>query len=142
MPALTTPSNQVGIIMACINPASRGPELLSALNLTSCSALFIAPSIKKSDLLGTLHSLLPSLSSSRVHELNEPACPSLRSVILVDNTHLGANAFGDFLAENGGPGSDFRNVLEWDGTPPRMDLVNSEVINLQFTSGTTGFPKA
>ncbi|KAL8291510.1 hypothetical protein RQP46_002488 [Phenoliferia psychrophenolica] len=135
-------SAKVGIIMACINPASRGPELLSALNLTSCTALFIAPSIKKSDLLGTLHELLPSLSSSPVHQLNDPACPSLKSVILVDNTSLGATAFADFLADNQVAESDFRNVLEWDGPPPKAELANSEVINLQFTSGTTGFPKA
>lgn len=128
--------------MACINPASRGPELLSALNLTSCSALFIAPSIKSTPLLATLHALLPTLATSPLHHLADPACPSLKSIIVVDNTNLGAPAFGQFLAENGLAGADFRNVLAFSGPPIKPQLDNNEVINLQFTSGTTGFPKA
>lgn len=132
----------MGLILACINPASRGPELLAALNLTTCKALFIPPSIKKNQLIPVLKTLLPSLVDSDLHELNEPLCPSLRSVVLVDNTILGTEGFRELLREQGVEKSvlDFRHLfVDGDGgIEGRESLTNSEVINLQFTSGTTG----
>lgn len=172
----------------CINPAAAGAELLAALNLTvrrpfllpfpptrkltypslqSCSHLIIPPTLRKTDRLPLLKSLLTTLSTgeSTSTHLSDPACPSLKEIIVVDNTFLGAKGFGDFLeAEGMERASDFRTCFEWEGEgvpgAEKCDIQDGEfgsegevemitdvgnewfaVVNIQFTSGTTGQPK-
>ncbi|KAM0746277.1 acetyl-CoA synthetase-like protein [Meredithblackwellia eburnea MCA 4105] len=142
--ALQWATAKVGIILACINPAAKGPELLNALNLTTCSALFISPTIKRVDLTEMLFELFPSLKSNHeIGQISEPACPSLKSIVMVDNTVDGRDKFEEKLQELSLPGLDFRQLLVWDKKPLKSEkLDNHEIINLQFTSGTTGLPKA
>lgn len=82
---------------------------------------------------------------------------------MVDNTTLGAKSFEKKLEEEGLGGRDLRNVFEWKGegvpgaeecSPDDSELFEPAnsitvlttqlflVINFQFTSGTTGLPKA
>lgn len=148
---------RTGIILACINPAAGQTELLAALNLSGCSALFVVPSLKRSNFLATLKNMLPSLTtspslnesplfSSRKHitSIEDSECPSLRSIFVCDNTPLGADGFGKFLGSVGF-GSDFRELMEWEGVGiTGVDRLSSpnDIINMQFTSGTTGASKA
>lgn len=44
--ALQWATAKSGIILTCINPAAREPELVAALNLSSSKALFITPTYK------------------------------------------------------------------------------------------------
>ncbi|EJU02271.1 acetyl-CoA synthetase-like protein [Dacryopinax primogenitus] len=119
---------RIGAILVTFNPQYKTHELLAALNLTTSKALFITPYLKKVHFLQTLIEALPSykLDSLRQHELAEPALPALRSLVLVDNLH--------------DPDEDGLEASE----VKRLEASNTkdEVINLQFTSGTTGLPKA
>lgn len=42
------------------------------------------------------------------------ACKSLKHVVFVDNTKLGAQGFADMLESEGLGGRDFRKVLDWN----------------------------
>lgn len=166
------PPLQIGAILVCINPASVQNELVAALNLTECSTLFISPTIKNKDLIPMLHSILPSLRTTPAGQsLQDPSCPNLRRVFMVDNTPLGAQAYADMLASEGLEGRDSRHAWQWtgQGVPGAQKCTNDEgqfrsllageigcirrltlntgpdfhtVCNFQFTSGTTGLPKA
>ncbi|KAK4705140.1 hypothetical protein P7C70_g1067, partial [Phenoliferia sp. Uapishka_3] len=145
--ALQWATAKLGIIFATINPASKGPELVSALSLTTCRALFISPTIRNTNFLETLHQLLPALSGSNPHGLQDVSLPELKSIVLVDNTNIGAESFAAFLEEEKVGGMGWRDVLEQSGIEKKLvgepeKLFSQEVINLQFTSGTTGLPKA
>lgn len=107
---------KIGAILVCINPASVEQELLAALNLTGCSTLFISPTIKSKNLLPMIHSLLPSLRSTPVDaQLDDAACPELKRVYLVDNTTLGAEAYGQMLEAEQLGGRDSRLAWKWEG---------------------------
>jgi hypothetical protein len=110
------------------------------LNLTSCSHLFIPLSYRKHFTIPILKTLLPSLASSGQGELADPACPSLKGVFIVDNTKLGAKGFGAMLEEQEMSGRDFRTIFDREGSGvPGAELsTNDDVINIQFSSGTTG----
>lgn len=68
-----------------------------------------------------LHTLLPTLSSTsststrdaKVQELSDPACPTLRRILMVDNTDLGATGFAELLKSEGLGGMDARCVLAY-----------------------------
>lgn len=100
--------------------------------------LVITPSLRKNLHIPMLNSLFPSLTASAPHEMNDPACPALKSVIFVDNTGLGADKFNLMLENEQLSGRDFRSLLEWEGVGVKAEkLDRHEVVNLQFTSYVT-----
>ncbi|KAJ7275033.1 hypothetical protein C8J57DRAFT_1313435 [Mycena rebaudengoi] len=137
----------VGAILVTINPAYRINELASVLNLAGVSHLFVVPRIRSSSYIDMLSSKFPDLSNSAAGAIQEPALPELRSLVVLNNT-------GDLSQEaerlNLKSMTDWREIMVWDETSRERDLQKNisqslhkdEVINLQFTSGTTGAPKA
>ena len=126
---------KVGLILVNINPAYRVAELEYALNKVTCKALILATQFKSSDYLGMLKELAPEIPLSKPGSLNSERLPNLKIVIKIGGDE--EKGFFDFQ-EIGGIASkkdndrinDLVNALQFD-----------DPINIQFTSGTTGFPK-
>ena len=117
---------QVGLVLVNINPAYRTAELEYALNKVGCKALVTMPRFKTSDYLGMLRELGPA------------TLPALRHTVWIDVAGEGAEE----------PGMQRFSELLARGEPddPRIDAIAAtldarDAINIQFTSGTTGFPK-
>ncbi|KAI0674518.1 acyl-CoA synthetase [Trametes maxima] len=138
----------VGVVLVTLNPAYRLPELVNTLKLVGVSHLFVVPRIRSSAYVRMLCDAFPALANSRPGEIQEAGLPDLRHLVVVDNT----GELKQFERELEGvkPAVDFREVLVWrEDTEERRrveDIVAGlqpdDVINLQFTSGTTGAPKA
>ncbi|KAI6127969.1 acetyl-CoA synthetase-like protein [Pisolithus croceorrhizus] len=138
----------VGAILVTLNPAYRLPELVEALNVAGVSHLFVVPRIRTSQYVRGLSAAFPDLRHSTPGNIQAAELPSLRNLVVVDDM----SDHREYLEEIGDTkcAIDFREMLVWceDGTEQRQvkELVDShhsdEVINLQFTSGTTGKPKA
>ena len=129
---------KVGLILVNINPAYRTAELEYALAKVGCKALVTMARFKSSDYLGMLRELAPELDSARPGSLHAARLPELRAVVWIDgrdepSTPAGAMRFSTLLA--GGRENDCRVAAAQAG------LKNTDPINIQFTSGTTGFPK-
>ncbi|KAI9065584.1 acyl-CoA synthetase [Trametes sanguinea] len=138
----------IGAILVTLNPAYRLPELINTLKLVGVSHLFVVPRIRTSAYVRMLCDAFPALANSKPGEIQEAALPDLRHLVVVDNT-------GDLKQyerelEGVKPAVDFREVMVWREDSPEKrvvhDIIDSldmhDVINLQFTSGTTGLPKA
>lgn len=130
---------QVGLILVNINPAYRTSEVEYALNKVGCKALVTMPRFKTSDYLGMLRELAPELAQCAPGRLQAARLPALRNVVWID-------AVQDQCEEQ--PGMLRFSQLMAQGTPAdaRIDAIaatlrNTDPINIQFTSGTTGFPK-
>ena len=106
----------IGAILVNINPAYRTHELQYVLNQAGISMLVSAPDFKTSDYRAMI-------------EVVRPECRDLRSVVV-----LGDTAWEDLLTR--GRATD-RATLE----ARRASLSFDDPINIQYTSGTTGFPK-
>jgi len=139
----------VGAILVTINPAYRIHELIEVIRLVGISHLFLVPQIRTSSYLTLLAEALPSLRKFSPGGIQEEALPDLRHVVVVDNTHQ-PKKFHEILGDIH-CAIDFREVLLWqDGgtketrqVEERVKTLNKgDVINIQFTSGTTGAPKA
>ncbi|MGL3820810.1 AMP-binding protein [Sphingopyxis sp. R3-92] len=120
---------KAGLILVNINPAYRVPELDYALNKVGCAALILAPSHKSSDYVAMLGEIAPELKAAPPGALHAARLPGLRLVVVLgEEAHAGCLPFADLA-------SDDTAVLADIAIEPGMP------VNIQFTSGTTGFPK-
>ncbi|AIY44017.1 Acetoacetyl-CoA synthetase [Collimonas arenae] len=123
-----------GIVLVNINPAYRVSELEYALNLVGCKALISMTSFKTSDYLEMIRTLAPELATAKPGELQAARLPTLKTVIQLSSDVVpGMLRFADLVA--GGDADD-----------PQLAVIGATLratdpINIQFTSGTTGFPK-
>jgi fatty-acyl-CoA synthase len=129
---------QVGLVLVNINPAYRTSEVEYALNKVGCKAIVSMPEFKTSDYLGMLRELAPELADSEPGKLQAQRLPELRTVIWIDVAGKSADQPGMLrfsqLMEMGQSGDQRIDVIA-------ATLKNTDPINIQFTSGTTGFPK-
>jgi fatty-acyl-CoA synthase len=106
---------RVGAILVNINPAYKTSELEYVLNQSRTSVLVLSSGFRQTDYRQMLREV-------------RPRCPELRvSLVLEDDW----KSLGDK-----GSGVDARTLAEREDS-----LQFDEPINLQYTSGTTGFPK-
>ena len=125
---------KAGIILVNINPAYRVTELEYAVNKVGCKMLVTMTAYKTSNYLGMVRELAPEIADAKPGQLKAARAPQLTTVV-----HLGQEAiagmltFGELMA--GGDPDD--SALREAGA----SLKATDAINIQFTSGTTGFPK-
>ncbi len=117
-------SAYAGLILVNINPAYRLSELEYALNKVGCRGLITETRFKSSDYIKMMQTLYPD----RV--------PELRTLI-----HLGDEDIPDMLRlDHVMELADEKSLQTLDAIAQRSDF--DSPINIQFTSGTTGAPKA
>ena len=125
---------KIGAVLVNINPAYRTHELKYALEQSDTETLVLMHSFKTSRYYEMLLELCPEIPGSASGRLNASVLPALKNVVLIDGREEGAFRFQDVL-ENGNkvPGADLEAIS------PQLDP--DDDINIQYTSGTTGFPK-
>jgi fatty-acyl-CoA synthase len=127
---------KAGLILVNINPAYRLGELDYALKKVGCSALLTAAAFKASNYVEMLGELIPTLATAGDGPLDIEAYPELRWLIrLDDECSPGMLRFSDIEAA---ASDDHRRRIAELTTELQFD----DPINIQFTSGTTGAPKA
>jgi fatty-acyl-CoA synthase len=127
---------KAGLIMVNINPAYRIAELEYALNKVECRALVTADRFRTSDYLGMLRELAPEIDTSAAGQLQARRLPHLRILIHLGDTDEPGFLPFDEVKRHGSP-ADHALLEELAET-----LQPDDPINIQFTSGTTGSPKA
>lgn len=132
---------KLGAILVPLNPAFNAPQVLSALNHLAASHLIIGaetnlPRKEPRSNISLITHLAPDLAGSK---LESELVPSLQNVVLVNNSNGRINIDEyksltryNHVLDDGGQG----NALGDQG------LDANDIVNVQFTSGTTSMPKA
>jgi fatty-acyl-CoA synthase len=126
---------KIGAILVNINPSYRLHELEYVLNQSGCSAIVIAAAFKTSNYTEMLHSLAPELAHCEIGKLQAEKLPELRTVIRMGEDHVPGMLPWPELMEMG------NRVSEEELQRVQREQEFDDSINIQYTSGTTGFPK-
>jgi fatty-acyl-CoA synthase len=126
---------RVGAVMVLINPAYRTSELSYVLKQSDAVALFVLDAFRGSDYFAMVNQVVPELAGSRPGELRSAEFPRLRHVVSLSPTQTAGmwswNAFSH-LGET---------ITDADLRDRESQLSPTDPLNVQYTSGTTGFPK-
>jgi fatty-acyl-CoA synthase len=107
---------RIGAILVNLNPAYRTQEIEYALGQSQCRLLFASTSYKTSDYVAMIDAVRPHLST-------------LERVVF-----LGGERWNDLITEAEAVDSDALRQRE-------AALQFDDPVNIQYTSGTTGYPK-
>jgi fatty-acyl-CoA synthase len=126
---------KIGAVLVTVNTNYKKYELEYLLKQSDSTMLIMMGGTKDNDYVEHIYAVCPELSKSIPGELECKKLPFLKSVVFLDEaSHPGMFHWGDVLRL-----SD--NVSE-EERAKRQALCNPhDVINMQYTSGTTGFPK-
>ncbi|OPY35939.1 MAG: Acetyl-coenzyme A synthetase [Methanoregula sp. PtaU1.Bin051] len=126
---------KIGAIMVNINPAYRTYELEYALKQSEVSTLIVQGRFKTSDYVGMFYQACPEASESKPGRTSSEKFPFLKNVIFMGNTpYDGMFTWDDLLKR-----AD--EISEQELIERGESLSFDDPINIQYTSGTTGFPK-
>jgi fatty-acyl-CoA synthase len=125
---------RIGAILVNINPSNRIRELEYVLHQSECQLLILGTGFRDIDYLATVQELCSEVKDS-AGNVNSKALPELRKLVLVAN-----DAPQGFLS--------WRELLQSADLTSTEQLAEREsqlgfddAIDIQYTSGTTGFPK-
>jgi len=126
---------KIGAVLVTVNTSYKSAELEYILNQSESTTLFMVRSFKDSDYVQTINDVIPELAASRPGSLSTPRLPYLKRIVFIgDGTPAGMLNFST-ISDLGAGISD----AELAAVEATLDC--HETINMQYTSGTTGFPK-
>ncbi|MGA2676792.1 MAG: AMP-binding protein [Methanobacterium sp.] len=126
---------KIGAVLVTVNTAYKSHELAYVLKQSDMKFLAIIDRFQDVDYIETSYGLIPELKTQERGKLKSLEFPCLKGLIyLGPEKHRGMyNTNELILLGKHTPNEQFVNI--------KKSLNNREVINMQYTSGTTGFPK-
>jgi len=125
-----------GAIMVNINPAYRTFELEYAMKQSELHTIFLQGRFKTSDYVGMFYEACPEAVDARPgKKISTEKYPFLRNVVFMgDVPYNGMYTWDEFMGKG-------RNISRDELKERGKTLTFDDPINIQYTSGTTGYPK-
>ena len=126
---------RLGIVAITVNTGYKIHELEYVLKQSDMVCLCIIDGFRDSDYVGMVNELVPELKISQRGAINSPKFPLLKYVVYVgQQKHRGMYSLNEILLLG-----QHSNDTEFKKIEASLD--RNDVVNMQYTSGTTGFPK-
>lgn len=125
---------RIGAVLVTVNTNYKEAELEYLLSNSDSKALFICDGIKDIDCEKIIYSVCPELKTSKPGELHNEKLPFLRYVVSLDNWYDGMYNWSQIPYFGVLISNEEFNAIKHSIDP-------DDVVNMQYTSGTTGFPK-
>jgi fatty-acyl-CoA synthase len=126
---------KIGAVLVTINTNYKTSELQYILDQSDSSTLFLVQGFKDTDYVQTVCEIVPELTSAGSGAFKSEKLPFLKHVVFLGgDAPAGMLAYGE-LERMG------EAVADAELAQVKASLSEHEVINMQYTSGTTGFPK-
>ncbi len=126
---------KIGVVLVTVNTAYKSHELAYVLEQSDMKALAIIDGFQDVDYIQTVYELIPELKTHERSKLKSDKFPFLESIIyLGQEKHRGMyNTNEIILLGKHGNEEKFQEI--------KASVKSDDVVNMQYTSGTTGFPK-
>ena len=126
---------QIGAVLITVNTNYRESEVAYLLAQSETENLFIIDGYRDHDYLATIYELVPELKSQPRGQLKSERFPHLKRVMFLGmEKHRGLYSLPEIIAMSA-------MTSDADYKARQAELSPYDVVNMQYTSGTTGFPK-
>jgi len=128
-------SAKIGAVLVTVNTLYKARELEYLLKQSDSTTLFLVKGFKDVDYVETIYNVVPKLKKSEPGKLKSEKLQFLKNIVFIgDGKTDGMFSFNEII-EIG------KNVSDRELAEKQKSLDCYDVINMQYTSGTTGFPK-
>jgi len=126
---------KIGAVLLTVNTHYRKAEIEYLLKQSDCENLVIIDGFRDTDYVGTLYDLIPELRTQERGHMVSERFPHLKRVIFLGaEKHRGMYSMSEVQSL-----SVMTSPEEYELR--QKSLSPHDVVNMQYTSGTTGFPK-
>ena len=133
--ALQFATAKIGAILLTVNTHYQRAELEYLLQQSEAENLMVADRFRDNDFLTTVYDLIPELRTHERGHLQSSRFPHLKRVFFLDQEkHRGMFSMPEIMDMS-------RMISDEELADIERDLDPDAVVNMQYTSGTTGFPK-
>ncbi len=128
-------SARIGAVLVTVNTSYHDQELAYLLRQSECENLFMTDAYRDHDFIAIMQTVAPETATQPSDDLHIASLPSLRRVFLMGNERKrGLSCLADVFALAA-------NVSDDAYAARKAEITPHDVVNMQYTSGTTGFPK-
>ncbi len=128
-------SAKVGAVLVTVNTYYKSHELEYLLKQSDSTTLFLVDGFKDVNYVDQLYKVLPELFDIEPGKIDSEKLPYMKNVVYIgEKEYPGLFQFEDILKMSG-------QISDEDLIRRQQSLDPDDVINMQYTSGTTGFPK-
>ena len=127
-------TTKIGAILVTVNTAYKIHEAEYLLRQSDTHTLVMIDGYKDSDYIQIINEICPELKTSLPGQLESERLPFLKNVITVESNQPGCYSWKEAL-------SLAKKVAYDEVEARRRKIDKNDVCNMQYTSGTTGFPK-
>ncbi|MCJ0931090.1 AMP-binding protein [Virgibacillus halodenitrificans] len=128
-------TGKMGAVLVTVNTNYQAKELEYLLKQSDATTLIMAESYKGTSYIDILKKVCPEFSTAEKGNLHFKKLPRLKNIIIIGETTFSFAYNWDEVLRNADKITDEELNLR------QSSLNHDEVINMQYTSGTTGFPK-
>ena len=126
---------KMGAVLVTVNTSYRAHELEYLLRQSESTTLLLIESYRDASYMEMIREICPELAECKPGELKSKRLPHLKNVIFLgEERQPGMFLWKDLLERS-------ELVTEEERVDRQKSLHPDDVINMQYTSGTTGFPK-
>ena len=133
--ALQFATAKIGAVLLTVNTNYKSAELAYLLEQSECENLFLIDGYMDTDYLQTVYDLVPELRKQERGHLASERFPHLKRVLFLGmEKHRGLYSLPEVVA--------MAAMTSQNAYEQRQGALDPhDVVNMQYTSGTTGFPK-
>ncbi len=129
-------SARMGAVLVTVNTSYRSAELEYLLEQSDATTLILAGGVREPDeYIKVINKVCPELKDAEPGKLVSKKLPFLKNVVYLGKEKIPGMFNWDDMLENG------KAISDLDLETRLATLEPDDVINMQYTSGTTGFPK-
>lgn len=128
-------TGKMGAVLVTVNTNYQARELEYLLKQSDATTLILDEGFKGTSYIDIVRSICPNLLENKDGVVTSEKLPKLKRIILMtDREEAGIYKWSEFLAHAEGVSDETLKQRSSEMSP-------DDVINIQYTSGTTGFPK-
>lgn len=140
--ALQIAVGKIGAVLVWLNSNYKKSELEYTLEHSDSTTLFLSKGYKNQESLDILLQVCPELLTCKKGNLTSTNLPKLKNIILLNDMEDDTEKYSNHIYFLRELFNDNKDITDQYLSEIEQTITLAELLNIQYTSGTTGHPKA